>query len=89
MGMFDSLYDSDNNEWQTKAFGCALTEYNIGDRLPALPADFQVEVFGGPSGQASRDAYATIRGGVLIAVPVERDASLPLMDYYGRVEVGA
>ena len=31
-------------------------------------------------------AYATIRDGVLVEVPADRDETLPLLDYYGGWE---
>ena len=79
MGMFDSLYDKHGNQWQTKAFDCLLANYDIGDSIPGddLPASYQVEVLG------DTESYATVRDGVLVAVPAERDPSLPLVDYYG------
>lgn len=84
MGMFDSLYDTEGNEWQTKAFSCNLDRYEAGDKMPASVDDFQVEVFGGPK-RISVDSHATVRDGILTKVPDERDESLPLMDYHGYV----
>ena len=93
MGMFDSLYDADGNEWQTKAYDCTLDVFSAGAKMPTLhdcppefqapvPPDYQVEVYGGP-GDGYTDAYATVRTGVLVAVGVERDPALPLVDYGG------
>lgn len=81
MGMFDSLYDANGNEWQTKAFSCNLVDYRIGDRLSDA-GDYQVEVLGGPR-PGSVDSFATVRAGVLAEVPADRDHSLLLLDYYG------
>ena len=84
MGMFDSLIDANGHEWQTKAFARCLDEYRIGDEIPADgPATYQVEILGDRPDYI--DALATIRDGVLEAIPVERDPRLPLLDYSGRV----
>ena len=87
MGMFDSIYAPDGIEWQTKAYGCNLSLFRVGCRMPKqsgrdrLPADYQLSVIG------CRDVdywqYATVRNGVLTEVPCVRDTSLPLVDYYG------
>lgn len=85
MGMFDSLIDAHGHEWQTKAFARCLDRYRIGDEIPADgPAAYQVEILGGGSPD-DIDSLATIRDGVLEAVPAERDPRLPLLDYSGRV----
>lgn len=85
MGMFDSIRDADGAEWQTKAYGCDLTTYYIGDRLPnrdAAPVtDYQVEIIGGPPDFAEK--WATIRDGRIAAVSDELDATLPLWGYHG------
>lgn len=88
MGMFDSFYDADGNEWQTKAYGRSLDRWDIGDVVPGPPLDYQAEVIGGP-----RDTYlwkyATIRNGVLVSAGDERDESLPAMLYSsGWVQAG-
>lgn len=83
MGMFDSLYDADGQEWQTKAFDCQLDTYRVGDTIKAgFRGTYQVEVFGGP--RPSVESFATIRRGTLAAVPDARDPRLPLLDYSGR-----
>lgn len=87
MGFFDSLYDANGDEWQTKAYGRGMRRFEIGDKLPAAPLDHQVEVLGGPRGprwDQSRDSFATVRNCHLDALPVERDESLPLLDYTGH-----
>ena len=87
MGMFDSLYDDAGTEWQTKAFACLLDTYRVGDAIPC-PDDapsldtFQVQVLGGGRG-AFIDSFATVRDGILAAVPDDRDVTLPLIDYAG------
>lgn len=86
MGMYDSLYDADGHDWQTKAYDCELERFQIGDRLP--PTDYpattyQVEVLGDPEPGTFIETFATIRDRVLESVPVERDESLPLIDYFG------
>lgn len=81
MGMFDSFYDANGDEWQTKAYGNALVNYDIGDEIPeGPPFTYQVRVLGDPE-----DGYglATIRDGRLAEVPAERDLALPLLDYHG------
>lgn len=91
MGMFDSMYDDQNNEWQTKAYDCALDRFREADPMPhpkgiawPAPSAYQVRVFSGsPFHEAQKDAYATIRNVVLESVPDERDESLPLIDYHG------
>lgn len=90
MGMFDSLYDAKSNEWQTKAFDCDLDNYGIGDPIPADGAlTFQVEILGERDGGFPW-SLATVRNGVLEAVDVDRDPTLPLVGYSGGVlEMGA
>lgn len=86
MGMFDSTYDADGHEWQTKAYGCNLTRWHIGDLIDwDHPFDaYQVEVFGGDETHRNgQDGWATIRDGILVAVPAQRDEDLPLVDYCG------
>lgn len=84
MGMFDSFYDAKGNEWQTKAFGCNLDKFHIGDIVPVLPSVFQVEVIGGDDGKW-RNSYVTIRNGVVVSVDDLRDDNLPLVSYTGGV----
>lgn len=79
MGMFDSLYDVEGNEWQTKALGRALSSWRIGDAIPSEVPDFQVEVGRFPGTWI--DALATVRGGVLTAVPDRRHPDLILISY--------
>jgi hypothetical protein len=92
MGMFDSFYATPGyeyeHEWQVKAYGCVLDTWHVGDRLPDdhPTRTYQVEVIGGSSpGErgASRWSFATVVDGVLVAVPVDRDPSLPLIAYSG------
>lgn len=92
MGMFDSMYDAQNHEWQTKAFGCVLDRFREGDPVPhpngvawPSPPAYQVKVYGGPrfTEPARGDAFATIADGVLTAIPAERHEHLPLVDYHG------
>lgn len=78
--MFDSFYDKDGNEWQTKALDCILGRYDIGDRVPSSLFPHQMKVFGGPR---NVDSFATIRDGFLAAVPAKRNEHLPLLDYNG------
>lgn len=80
MGMFDSFYDKDNVEWQTKAFGRSLDRWDIGDQIPGPPIDYQAEVIGGPN-HGCIWKYATIRGGALASAGDERDLTLPLCLY--------
>lgn len=89
MGMFDSFYDADGHEWQTKAFDCELDVWRIGDSFTAdCGLSFQVYVLGS-TGSTLNGTYetfeslATIRDGVVAAVPDERDESLFLLDYSG------
>lgn len=83
MGMYDSFYDAEGNEWQTKAFDCELESYGMGDELPYLGTDtYQVEVLGGYR-QPFIDSYATIRDRRLASTNGERDETLPLIDYHG------
>lgn len=85
MGMFDSMWDADGMEWQTKAFDCGLAGYQVGDELPFIGTDtYQVEIFGGAKwpGQDA-DSYATIRDKRLISINDERDETLPLLGYHG------
>ncbi|MET0887722.1 MAG: hypothetical protein ABWX92_14875 [Mycetocola sp.] len=88
MGMFDSLYDERNNEWQTKAFGCNLSVFRIGDTITADAAGtFQFEILGpcATSASTAEFSYATVREGVLSSIDTEREASFPLLNYSGWV----
>ena len=78
--MFDSMIAADGTDWQTKAFCCMLEEWNIGDKVPGV-GSFQVEVLGG-EGPFVRSC-ATVRDGILTAVPDDRDGALPLVGYGG------
>jgi len=86
MGMFDTLYDKNGEGWQTKAYGRQLAGFEIGDKLPDLDplteTSYQVSVLGG--GDDFIYSLATVRHGVLVAVPDERRPELPEMDYSGR-----
>lgn len=82
MGMFDSLFDKDGNEWQTKALGRSMSRYAIDDPVKLLLKDCQIEVIGGPS-DGSVWRYATVRGGILTQVPDYRRPELPLVSYCG------
>ena len=83
MGMFDSFYDENGDEWQTKAMDCNLDVYDIGDRLTEPPGDFQMEVIGGPLESGCEWAWVTVRGGVVAEVGVKRDPSLMAIGYSG------
>ena len=85
MGMFDSLYDAKDGEWQTKAYACVLDQVEIGEVVPDpenAPAfdSYQVEVLGKVDGEFV-ESLATIRDRRLVAVPDERVADLPLVGY--------
>jgi len=87
MGMFDSLYDADGIEWQTKAFGRSLARYASGDPMPLGPfANYQMQVIGGEHGSPYRWSCATVRDGKLVKVPDNRDEQLPLLEYSGSWE---
>ena len=87
MGMFDSFYDTEGNEWQTKAFACVLDQCEIGekigDRQWSSESKYQVKILGGPESDPYQESLATIHDGRLVAVPDERDETLPLLDYGG------
>lgn len=91
MGMFDSFYDANGDEWQTKAFDCLLDVYRIGERVPPLAGrrslltDYQVEIMGGPIPSGNRDSFVTVRNRVVDAIDVPRDTTLPLVTYHGEV----
>lgn len=89
MGMFDSFYDGNGNEWQTKAYFCNLNQYLVGEAVPLVePYDlptYQVEVLGGFDEVPYTESFATVRNGFLTAVPAERDSSLPLLNYSGHL----
>lgn len=84
MGMFDSLYDTKNGEWQTKAYSRALDRYDIGDKIDASIESYQVEVLGEVEGNFEY-SFATVRDGILVAVPAERDYTLTRRNYSGDV----
>lgn len=81
MGMFDSLYDTNGNEWQTKYFDQVLATYHIGDRVPQQGActNYQIEVIGQCPDYTR--TYATVHNEVLHGVPVDRDPTLPLLGH--------
>ena len=80
MGMFDSLYDAEGREWQTKALACLLTRYEIGDEIEGPPIDHQMQVLG--DGESNWCwGYATIRGGRLVEINRGRDITLSLREY--------
>lgn len=83
MGMFDSLYDSKGNEWQTKAFGNSLKRYEIGDKILVPTDDCQVEVLGELNELEFINSYATIKARKLVSVHDDRDLALSLIDYHG------
>lgn len=84
MGMFDSMYDRQGNEWQVKAFDRVLARWHIGDNIESESPDFQVKVYGGRKNESGY-TLATIRDGVLVDVPAPRDPNLPLIDYSGGI----
>lgn len=79
MGMFDRLYDENGAEWQTKALGRSLCDWNVGDALN-IPFDCMVEVIGYSS--SYRWAYAEVRGKVFRGIR-EEHAGLPVIPYGG------
>ncbi|OAN35094.1 hypothetical protein A4X17_11470 [Plantibacter sp. H53] len=83
--MFDSLYGADEAEWQTKALGRQLGTYDIGSAIPGPPVDYQLEVLGGRVDDIADSyySYATVRDGLLVEVPVDRDPNLALLSYSG------
>lgn len=83
MGMFDRIYDADGQEWQTKAYDRLLRNYRLRDQVPALVGreDYQVLVLGDHD-----KGLATVRGGILTAVPDDRDPELALMTYFGLLD---
>lgn len=81
MGMFDSFYDAEGGEWQTKALGRVLSRWDIGDPVQ-VPFDCQMEALGEVDGEFVY-GLATIREGVLRQVPAARDHTLPLIPYGG------
>ena len=91
MGMYDTLLAADGSDWQTKALDDPyLRDYHIGDRVdvagpnPDCYEDYQIHVIGdSPDRPGAVWRFATIRGGCLSDVPVDRDPSLPLADYHG------
>lgn len=84
MGMFDSFIDESGHEWQTKAFGCSLERWRVGDAVPDAPPDCQVEVIGGGS-EWGRFVWslATIREGRFEGAGEPRKAWLTCIDYTG------
>jgi hypothetical protein len=95
MGMFDRIYDATGREWQTKAFDCNLDTWVIGDTITAdCAASYQVEVISSDGSSFRGDfrlteSLATVRDNVVVAVPDDRDPSLPLVAYSGGLlEIG-
>lgn len=82
MGMFDSLYGTRNDEWQTKALGRSMNRYVIDDPVKLLLRNCQIEVVGGPSDRLVH-RFATVRNGILTQVPDYRRPELRLVGYYG------
>ena len=82
MGMFDSFYDAQGREWQTKALGRSLHRWEIGDAVP-VQFDCQLEAIGRHDATGVRVMLATIKSGQLTHVGATRDESLPLIPYGG------
>lgn len=85
MGMFDSLYDKDGLEYQTKALGRVLDRYQVGDAIELDQrddlrdvVDYQMKLLGD-----GKTICATVTNKRLTAIPASRDESLPLLDYFG------
>jgi len=97
MGMFDSFYDSDSNEWQTKAYENQLAAYRQDDVLPELEChpditDYQVEILRGSdvleNGERKHvylDSFATVIGNKLITIHDPRNRNLPRISYSGHL----
>ncbi|GGJ56076.1 hypothetical protein [Glutamicibacter ardleyensis] len=91
MGMFDSFYDSEENEWQTKAYENQLALYRQGDELPPLEdhpnvTDYQVEIFGGRRTLGEPvDSFATVIGNRLTTINTPRNKDLPRINYGGAM----
>lgn len=88
MGMFDSFYDQDDRDWQTKAFDCDLEVWRVGDPFSVDGSGaFQVEVIGDgrriDGRYTTTDSFVTIADGVVVEVPADRDHRLPLVGYSG------
>lgn len=88
MGMFDSIYDAQGNEWQTKAYNRLLDTYRIGDEMPGPSRTYQVEILGGPADEKARDSYAIVEDGILAKVDVARIKSFDLLSRHGNWELG-
>lgn len=86
MGMFDSFYDERGNEWQTKAYGCLLDQYHVGDSPSrgawpdSYPTTYQVEVLGDDG-----DSFTTVTDDVVTSINDRRDSRLPLINYSGHL----
>lgn len=85
MGMFDSIYDGDGREWQTKALDCTLKRYAPGDAIPGPLFDYQMKVISGwlEGGKGLDYGYALIHNGNLMDVLHEPDEFLQTLDYPG------
>lgn len=95
MGMFDSFYDSDDNDWQTKAYENVLAQFRQGDELPPLEehpdlTDYQVEVLGcmpvfelGVPKRRYVDSFTTVIGGKVHEINADRDHQYPRINYDG------
>lgn len=86
MGMFDSFYDNNGNEWQTKAFDCTLASTEITERVPeqrhgglnVTTGAHQVECIGD-----SRDGWLQFEDGYFIDVTTQPVPGVPAYDYFG------
>jgi len=90
MGMFDSFYDSDDREWQTKAYSNMMSAYRVGDTLPELEdhpdvTEYQVEILCGIAYPVRKhiDSFATVIGNKLTSIHDSRNLNLPRISYYG------
>lgn len=90
MGMFDSFYAADGQEWQTKALGCSLDQWHEGDRFDTGEASgaFQIEVFDYDHHRGSRWSWVTVANGIVQAVDVPRDHALFALAYGGGPAIG-
>jgi hypothetical protein len=89
MGMYDSIKDTNDHEWQTKALGRGMKVFRIGDEVPVQLEDCQVKIFGGDGRREDwTDSLMTIRDFKIVSVDDKRDQDLPLIDYTGGRDRG-
>ena len=84
MGMFDSFYDFDKREWQSKAFGSILREFQLWDVVekngPMSKGEVQVECH-----STLGRSWIQLDDGVFYAITTDPRDGVKKYDLYGHL----